>query len=94
MLLDNNIFLKIEPTMTFTYDGYRSIRSSKLATLISRYLSKQYNTDYLSLVRFWGKFLSKLDVTISIPVGAEAIEIDSRPIETPVSVGIAKEKGA
>ena len=94
MLLDNDLFLKIEPTMTFTYNGYRSIRSTKLASLMSRYLSKQYNSEYLSIVRFWGKFLSKLDVTISIPAGEEAIEIDSRPIATPVSVGIAKEKGA
>lgn len=94
MFLDNEIFLKVEPTMTFTYDGYRSIRSPKLASLMSRYLSKQYNSEYLDLVRFWGKFLSKLDVTISIPVGKEAIEIDSSPIATPVSVGIVKEKGA
>jgi len=94
MLLDNDLFLKIEPTMTFTYDGYRSIRSPKLASLMSRYLSKQYNSEYLSLVRFWGKFLSKLDVMISIPLEGRAIETSSSPIATPVSVGIAKEKGA
>ena len=94
MLLENVLFLKIEPTLTFTYDGYRSIRSPKLASLMSRYLSKQYNSEYLSLVRFWGKFLSRLDVTISIPVGERTIETSSSPIATPVSVGIAKEKGA
>lgn len=92
MFLDNNIFLKILPTMTFTYDGYRPIRSFKLASLMSRYLSKQYNNLYLNLVRFWGKFLSKLDVTTSIPVGKETIEIESEPVAASVRVGIEKER--
>jgi len=92
MFLDYDLFLKISPTMTFTYDGSRSIRSPKLASLMSRYLSKQYNIQYLNLVRFWGKFLSKLDVAISIPVGKESIEIMSEPVATPISVGIEKER--
>ena len=94
MFLDDDIFLEISPTITFTYDGYRSIRSPKLASLMSRYLSKQYNIQYLYLVRFWGKFLSKLDVAISIPVGKESIEIESEPAATPVSVGIEKERSS
>lgn len=88
IFLDYDIYLKISPTMTFTYDGYEPIRSRKLASLMSRYLSKQYNSQYLSSVRFWGKFLSRLDVTISIPVGKESIEIESEPVGTPISVGI------
>lgn len=94
MFLDNDVFLKIEPTMVFTYDGQRPIRSAKLASLMSRYLSNQWNSEYLDLVRFWGKFLSKLDATISIPVGKETIEIDSNPVNVPISVGIANEKGS
>jgi hypothetical protein len=93
MFLDKNIFLKIEPTMTFTYDGYKPIRSAKLASLMSRYLSKQYNSEYLDLVRFWGKFLSKLDVSISIPVGKETIEVDPNPIGVPTSIGIVTKRG-
>ena len=92
MFLDDDIFLKISPTMTFTYDGYRSIRSPKLASLMSRYLSKQYNSQYLSLTRFWAKFLSKLDVVISIPAGKESIEIESEPVVVPVDVGIKKRR--
>jgi hypothetical protein len=94
MFLDNNIFLKIEPTMVFTYDGHRPIRSPKLASLMSRYLSRQWNSEYLDSVRFWAKFLSKLDPTISIPIGKGTIDIDSNPVEVPTSVGIAREKGA
>jgi len=90
MFLDDDIFLKVSPTMTFTYDGYRPIRSAKLASLMSRYLSKQYNSQYLSLVRFWGKFLSKRDVVMSIPAGKESIEVESEPTVTPVNVGIKK----
>ena len=93
VFLDDEIFLRISPTMTFTYDGYRPIRSPKLASLMSRYLSKQYNSQYLSLVRFWAKFLSKLDVTISIPAGKESIEIETDPMTTPVDFGIEEEKG-
>jgi hypothetical protein len=93
VFLDDEIFLRISPTMTFTYDGYRPIRSPKLASLMSRYLSKQYNSQYLSLVRFWAKFLSKLDVIISIPAGKESIEIEADPMMTLVDFGIGKEKG-
>lgn len=92
MFLDDDIFLKIEPTIVFTYDGHRPIRSPKLASLMSRYLSKQWNNEYLDLVRFWGKFLSKLDTAISIPVGKVTIEIDSNPVGVSTTVGIADEK--
>ena len=94
MFLDDDIFLKISPTMTFTYDGYRSIRSPKLASLMSRYLSKQYNSQYLNLVRLWSKFLSKLDVVVSIPAGKESIVIESEPIAVTVDVGIKKERSS
>lgn len=94
MFLDNRIFLKIEPTITFTYDGYEPIRSSKLSSLMSRYLSKQYNDSYLDLVRFWGKFLSKLDALISIPTGNEAIKINSSPTSVSTNIGIKKERGS
>lgn len=94
MIIDDNIFLRIAPTITFTSDGYHFIRSPKLASLMSRYLSHQYNNQYLELVRFWGKFLSKLDTRISIPAGDTTIEIDSNPLLTPVGVGIAEERGA
>lgn len=94
MMIDNNIFLRISPTITFTSDGYHPFRSPKLASLMSRYVSKQYNSEYLDLVRFWGKFLSKLDALISIPTGETTIEIDSSPLLTPVGVGIAEEREA
>ena len=92
MLLDDDIFMQISPTMAFTYDGYHPIRSSKLASLMSRYLSKQYNSQYLNSVRFWAKFLSKLDVAISIPAGRESIEIESEPVAVPVNVGIRRKR--
>lgn len=92
MLLDDNLFLKIAPTLVFTYDGYRAIHSEKLALLMSRYLSKQYNSSYIDIVRFWGKFLSKLDANITIPVGKERIEISSSPFEISTKVGIPPEK--
>jgi hypothetical protein len=69
MYIDKSLFLKIEPTKVFTHDGFEPIRKEKLASLMSLYLSKEYNSAYLSSVRFWAKFLSKLDVEISIPVG-------------------------
>ena len=90
-LFDECLFLRIAPTMTFTSDGYTPIRSKKLASLMSRYLSKQYNSAYLDLVRFWGKFLSKRDIVISIPTGGSPIEIDSSPASIGVDVGIARE---
>ena len=93
VFLDDDILLKISPTMTFTYDGHRPIRSPKLASLMSRYLSKQYNSQYLSLVRLWAKFLSKLDIVISIPAGKESIEIESEPVTVPVDVGIKRGSG-
>lgn len=90
--VDKLLFLKIEPTKIFTSDGSRPIRKEKLASLMSRYLSKEYNSSYLSSVRFWAKFLSKLDTKISIPVGSHSIEIDTSPASAQMSVGIAKEE--
>jgi len=74
--------------MVFTYDGERPIRSIELADLMSRYLSKQYNSQYLDLVRFWGKFLSRLDRVIAIPIGEEKIEISSIPTGVSTDFGI------
>lgn len=92
MLIDNTLFLKIEPTKTFTSDGFNPIRIEKLASLMSRYLSKEYNSAYLSSVRFWAKYLSRLDVKISIPAGNQLIEINAVPIGSRMPVGIANEK--
>ena len=92
MFLDGDIFLKIEPTITFTSDGYRPFRLDKLASLMSRWLPKQYNSTYLLLVRFWAKYLSRLDITISIPAGGQKIEVATTPITVPIEVGITKEK--
>jgi hypothetical protein len=92
MYIDKSLFLKIEPTKVFTHDGFEPIRKEKLASLMSLYLSKEYNSAYLSSVRFWAKFLSKLDVEISIPVGTQAIRIDTNPVGTKMLVGIANEE--
>ena len=91
MLIRNELFLKIEPTITFTSNGFLPIRPEKLASLMSRYLSKQYNVAYLNLVRFWAKYLSKLDAVLSIPVGDQMIEIDVNPVGTLMSHGIKQE---
>jgi len=91
--IDNNIFLKIEPTITFTYDGYRPIRPNRIASLMSRWLPKQFNYSYLLLVRFWAMFLSKLDIVISIPAGERKIEVAANPMFTRMNVGIVDERG-
>jgi hypothetical protein len=90
--LDKTLLLKIEPTKVFTSDGFTPIRKEKLASVMSRYLSKEYNSLYLSSVRFWAKFLSKLDAKLSIPLGNRMIEIDTNPVETRMLVGIANEE--
>jgi len=92
IVIDNRLFLKIEPTKTFTSDGFNPIRIEKLASLMSRYLSKEYNSAYLSLVRFWAKYLSRLDVKIAIPAGNQVIEIDTAPVGALMPVGITNEK--
>ncbi|NWG11872.1 hypothetical protein HXY33_09040 [Candidatus Bathyarchaeota archaeon] len=92
MLIDDTLFLKIEPTKTFTFDGFNPIRTEKLTSLMSRYLSKEYNNAYLSSVRFWAKYLSRLDVKISIPAGKQFIEINTVPIGSRMPVGILNEK--
>jgi hypothetical protein len=73
IVIDNVLFLKIEPTRIFTSNGFTPIRVERLASLMSRYLSKEYNSAYLSLVRFWAKYLSRLDVKIVVPAGNQAI---------------------
>ena len=91
MFIENDLFLRIEPTITFTWDGYHPIRSKRLLVLMSRYLPRQWNSSYLSLVRFWAKYLSKLDIVIGIPVGEQMIEIATYPIVTRMAIGIKKE---
>ncbi|MFB0544486.1 MAG: hypothetical protein ACETVN_02120 [Asgard group archaeon] len=91
MFVDDDLFLKIEPTITFTRDGYHTLRLSKLASFMSRWLPKQYNSSYLLLVRFWAKYLSKLDIAISIPAGEQKIEVAATPVIAQMNVGIAEE---
>jgi len=92
MFIDDQLFLKIEPTITFTSDGLHPFRSDKLTSLLSRWLPKQYNYAYLQLVKFWAKYLSKLDIMISIPAGEQKIEVFATPIIIPIEVGITKEE--
>jgi len=92
MFIDDDIFLKIEPTMTFTHDGYRPLRPNRIISLLSRWLPRQFNNTYLLLVRFWAKFLSRLDVVISIPVGEQKIEVAANPMFTRTTVGITDER--
>jgi hypothetical protein len=92
MYINESLFLKVEPTKVFTSDGFKPIRKGKLASLMSRYLSKEYNSLYLSSVRFWAKFLSRLDAKLSIPIGNQLIEIDTSPAGTHMQVGIAHEE--
>lgn len=92
MYLNESLFLKIEPTKVFTSDGFKPIRKEKLASLMSRYLSKEYNSLYLSSVRFWARFLSKLDSKLSIPIENQQIEIDTNPAGTHMQVGIVREE--
>lgn len=94
IVIDNRLFLKIEPTRIFTSDGFNPIRVERLASLMSRYLSKEYNSVYLNLVRFWAKYLSKLDVKIIVPAGNQVIEVDTAPAGAMIPVGIASEKVA
>jgi hypothetical protein len=91
IFIGNNIFLKIEPTFTFTKDGYNPFRSEKLASLMSRWISKQYNKAYLNYVRFWAIYLSKRDIVISIPAGTQKVEVATTPMITRINIGIAKE---
>lgn len=91
MFVNESLFLRIEPTKVFTSDGVKPIKKDKLASLMSRYLSKEYNNSYLSSVRFWAKFLSRLDVRFSLPIGNEVVEIDTNPALTHMSVGICDE---
>jgi len=92
MFINDELFLKIEPTIVFTRDGYRPFHSEKMAYFMSRWLSRQYNDQYLKLVRFWAKYLSKLDVVITIPVGEQKIIIDTIPAMTRINVGILREE--
>jgi hypothetical protein len=84
MFLGDDIFLKIEPSLTFTYNGYRPIRIRRLIKLLTAYLSEQHNDGYRNDTRFWAKYLSRLSVTISIPAGKQEIEIEANPIKTKI----------
>jgi hypothetical protein len=90
--IGDKTFLKIEPTMVFTYDGYELIRSEGLAKLMSRYLSKQYNNVYLGHVRFWAKYLSRLDMFITIPTGGQTTRVSVNPAGVSTGVGIGNEE--
>ena len=92
MFIDSRLFLKIEPTMTFTLDGYRPFPSDRLPSLMSRWLPRQFNNQYLQLVRLWAKYLSRLDVEISIPAGERKIVVAAGPMNARMNIGIADDK--
>jgi len=92
MSIDDKIYLKIEPTFTFTQDGYEPFRSEKLASYMSRWIPKQFNELYLNQMVFWAKYLSKLDYVITIYVGDQRVVIDTTPMMTQMNVGISVKK--
>ena len=91
MFLNGDLFLKIEPTVVFTRDGVNPLRSEKVAYYLSRWLAKQYNEQYLRLVRLWAKYLSRREVTITINVGEQRIIIDTIPVRAKTNFGIKEE---
>jgi len=82
MFLGDSLLLRIEPTITFTKDGYAPVGPRRLHSLMRRWIPKQYNSAYLLLVRFWAKYLSRLSVVISIPSGNQTIEVSAIPMIT------------
>lgn len=92
MFIGDRIFLKIEPSMTWTKDGYQPLGREELVRRSGRSLRRQFNDAFLQYVRFWAKYLSKRGSLITIPVGEQSLEIETRPAGTRIEIGIANEE--
>jgi hypothetical protein len=71
----DRIYLKIEPSIVFTNDGYEPITAKRIGPLTTRWQRNEYNAAYLGHIRFWASFLAKNNNKIVIPTGGPDIEI-------------------
>jgi len=92
ILIDNELFLKIEPSITLTSDGFQQLNRDKLVRFTTSGLRRQFNKQYLNYVRFWARYLSQRSLRLSIPAGEGVIEVDTIPAGTDTEVGIAGDR--
>jgi hypothetical protein len=84
----NDFFLLIEPCWSFTKNGITPIRGKKMNVLSNHWRTREHNSSYLRDVFFWAYFLADWKDTIILQEDGCSIIIDTKPVNTSLSVGV------
>ncbi len=89
MIMGKDIYLNLEPSVIFTYDGIRVIADRERQNILcTKFLSRQKNEVVFTEYRFWTWLLSEDGKKIQIDTEENLIEIKIKPVSTNLHVGI------
>lgn len=89
LLISENLYLKIDPGVIFTYEG-KNVIADKLrqGILCTKFLSRQKNNTVFGEVRFWAWLLSEDGKQIKLNLGERFLEVNTKPISCEIKRGI------
>jgi len=88
LTIGEELFLLLQPGLTFTKDGRTPLESTNISRLSTRWMHNQYNSSYLYYFRFWAAQLSKQGDAISITTGGPRMEVSVEPATCEMRVGL------
>jgi len=86
--LGQNLFLRLEPTWTFTTDGYNLIPPEKRTSISTKWMFDEYNPSLFYHLRFWTFILARGMENIGINTGNSRLEVFGTPATTEMNYGV------
>src|SRR5690606_23684132 len=78
-ILGDSIFLLIDPSWVFSFDGVTPVEGRLRKVFSIKYLGPQRNLNAFSELRFWSWLLSTDGKTIKVDLGDRSLEISATP---------------
>jgi len=87
-MLGDAVYLRIDPTFTFTKDGRNPLDGKSTGRLSIQWSGKQQNPDILRTLLFWARVLADGGQVITIPAGASSIRANFLPATASSNFGV------
>jgi hypothetical protein len=92
IILDDEIYLLIEPGWLFTDDGIRPMTGRQVGVLSTKWGGRERNAAVLRNLLMWGQLLAGRNTSIEISLGGtEFLRMESVPAHAEINVGIASD---
>jgi hypothetical protein len=86
--IDDRLFLRIEPSWTFTEDGANPLRQERMSSISTRWMYDEYNPSIFYHLRFWTFILSEGKKKMVLDSGKSAVEVETTPATADIGYGI------